>query len=193
MAQITVEHDPGNIRGLAVITPTIHGDPRGYFLETYNQAEMRAEGLDHLFVQDNQSRSGKGVLRGLHYQKRYPQGKLVRVLVGSVYDVAVDLRRGSSTFGAYHGVVLDDVKHQMFYVPQGFAHGFLVLSDYAIFAYKVTDFWRPDDEGGLAWDDPDVHVDWPLRLLEGSPTLLSEKDRGNPTLKALQAEGFAGF
>lgn len=193
MGQIIVEHNPGNIQGLAIITPTVHRDPRGYFIETYNQEEMRAEGLELPFVQDNQSRSTKGVLRGLHYQKRFPQGKLVKVFVGSVYDVAVDLRKGSPTFGVSHGMVLDDQKNQMFYIPQGFAHGFLVLSDYAIFTYKVTDFWHRDDEGGLQWDDPDIRVDWPLHLLGDSKILLSEKDKRNPSFKALQGEGFVGF
>ena len=193
MGQITVTHNPGGIEGLAIITPAMHGDSRGYFMEIYNQAEMRAEGLTLPFVQDNQSKSGKAVLRGLHYQKRYPQGKLVRVFSGAVYDVAVDLRRDSPTFGASYGMILDDRQNQMFYIPQGFAHGFLVLSDSAIFTYKVTDFWHPDDEGGLAWDDPDIGVEWPLPLLGESPVLMSDKDKRNPTLKALRESGFAGF
>ena len=193
MAQIHVEHNPGHIQGLAIITPTMHGDSRGYFMETYHQKEMYDAGLTLPFVQDNQSMSAKGVLRGLHYQKNYPQGKLVRVLVGLIYDVAVDLRKGSPTYGAYFGLLLDDQKNQMFYIPQGFAHGFLVLSETAIFQYKVTDFWHPDDEGGLAWDDPSVHVDWPLQQLGDHPVLLSDKDRRNPTLDELTKGGFAGF
>lgn len=193
MGQIKVEHRPGNIQGLAVITPAMHSDARGYFMETYHQAEMQAEGLDLLFVQDNQSKSGKGVLRGLHYQKQYPQGKLVKVFAGSVYDVVVDLRKGSPTYGSYYGMILDDQKNQMLYIPQGFAHGFLVLSEYAIFTYKVTDYWHPNDEGGLAWDDPDVKVGWPLELLGGGGLVLSGKDQCNPTLKELEKSGFAGF
>ena len=192
MPQIKVEHDPTNIKGLAVITPTLHGDQRGYFMETYNANEMRNEGLDMTFVQDNQSCSSKGVLRGLHYQKCYPQGKLVRVISGSVYDVAVDLRRNSPTYGQYYGLVLDDKTNQQFYIPQGFAHGFLVLSDIAVFTYKVTDFWHPNDEGGLAWDDADIKVAWPLDELGGSKILLSDKDKKNPTLNELEAQGF-GF
>ncbi len=192
MAQIRVEHNPSGIAGLAIITPTLHGDARGYFMETYNANEMKAEGLDMTFVQDNQSCSTKGVLRGLHYQKQYPQGKLVRVISGSVYDVAVDLRRNSPTYGKYYGVILDDKTNQQFYIPQGFAHGFLVLSDTAVFTYKVTDFWHPNDEGGLAWDDTNINVAWPMEQLGGSKILLSDKDLKNPTLKELEASGF-GF
>lgn len=192
MPQIKVERNLNNIQGLAVITPTLHGDARGYFMETYNANEMKAEGLDMTFVQDNQSCSTKGVLRGLHYQKQYPQGKLVRVISGSVYDVAVDLRRASPTYGKYYGLILDDKTNQQFYIPQGFAHGFLVLSDTAVFTYKVTDFWHPNDEGGLAWDDKDIKVAWPLEQLGGGKIVLSDKDKINPTLKELEAQGF-GF
>lgn len=192
MAQISVEHAPAGIMGLAVITPTVHGDARGSFMETYNAREMKAAGLDRAFVQDNQSRSIKGVLRGLHYQKAHPQGKLVRVISGCVFDVAVDLRKASSSYGKAFGIVLDDVENRMFYIPEGFAHGFLVLSDTAIFTYKVTDFWRPNDEGGLMWNDPDIGIDWQLSRLNGAPVLLSDKDKRNPTLKELEAQGF-GF
>lgn len=192
MGQIRVEHNPAGVVGLAVITPTLHGDVRGYFMETYNANDMRAEGLDMTFVQDNQSCSTRGVLRGLHYQKQYPQGKLVRVISGSVYDVAVDLRRSSPTYGSYYGLILDDKLNQQFYIPRGFAHGFLVLSDNAVFTYKVTDFWHPNDEGGLAWDDKDVGVAWPLEKLNGDQILLSDKDLVNPTLKELETSGF-GF
>jgi len=150
---------------------------------------MLAEGLDLNFVQDNQSCSSKGVLRGLHYQKRYPQGKLVRVISGSVYDVAVDLRSGSSTYSHYFGLILNDQNNLQFYVPQGFAHGFLVLSNIAVFVYKVTDFWHPNDEGGLAWDDPDINIAWPLEKLRGADILLSEKDRNNPKLRELEHQG----
>ncbi|MEA4927166.1 MAG: dTDP-4-dehydrorhamnose 3,5-epimerase [Candidatus Limiplasma sp.] len=193
MVQIQVEHHPGGIEGLAVITPTMHMDARGYFMETFNRAEMRAEGLDREFVQDNQSKSSKAVLRGLHFQKQFPQAKLVKVYSGSAYDVVVDLRKGSPTYGSYYGLILDDVRNQMLFVPEGFAHGFLVLSDYAVFSYKVTDFWHPHDEGGLAWDDPELGIRWPLEMLGSSELLLSDKDRINPTLKELTASGFTGF
>lgn len=193
MGQIQVEHHPGGIHGLALITPTLHRDARGYFMEIYHQAEMRDAGLNLTFVQDNQSKSSKGVLRGLHYQKRYSQGKLVKVLSGAVYDVAVDLRKGSPTYGASYGVILDDEKNQMFYIPQGFAHGFLVLSESAVFTYKVSEHWHPNDEGGLTWNDPDLHIDWPLAQLGDSQLLLSEKDCHNPTLKELESGGFTGF
>jgi dTDP-4-dehydrorhamnose 3,5-epimerase len=189
LAQIIVQHNPNSIHGLAIIIPTIHSDSRGYFMETYNRNEMFAEGLDLTFVQDNQSCSSKGVLRGLHYQKRYPQGKLVRVISGSVYDVAVDLRRGSSTYSQYFGLILNDQNNLQFYISPGFAHGFLVLSKIAVFAYKVTDFWHPNDEGGLAWDDPDINIAWPLEKLCGADILLSEKDKNNLTLKDLQHQG----
>lgn len=189
MSQIRVMHNPNNIEGLAVITPTVHGDLRGSFIETWNQRDLAAEGLDITFVQDNQSISSRGVLRGLHFQKQYPQAKLVRVISGSVYDVAVDLRRNSPTYGKYFGIILDDIANQQFYIPQGFAHGFLVLSERAAFTYKVTDFWHPNDEGGLMWNDVDIDVDWPLDKLNGAEILLSDKDEANPTLKELEAGG----
>lgn len=162
------------IEGLCVIEPTVFKDERGYFVETYNQNDMKAEGLDMVFVQDNQSMSVKGVLRGLHYQKQFPQGKLVRAIRGEVFDVAVDLRVGSKTYGKWFGVVLSAENKKQFYIPEGFAHGFLVLSDEAEFAYKVTDFYHPGDEGGLAWNDPDIAVEWPIE--EGMELILSEKD-----------------
>lgn len=191
MSQIKVLHNPNGIEGLAVIEPTVHGDSRGYFFETYNARDMKAEGLDLTFVQDNQSKSGKGVLRGLHYQKQYPQGKLVRVISGSVYDVAVDLRQSSPTYGKYYGIILTVTNNLQFYIPKGFAHGFLVLSDEAVFTYKCTDFYHPNDEGGLAWDDPDVCIDWPLEAIGGTgAVLLSNKDEKNPTLKEIEASGF---
>lgn len=149
------------IEGLYEIQPTVHGDSRGYFVETYNQKEMHEAGLDMVFVQDNQSMSTKGVLRGLHFQKQYPQGKLVRVVKGEVFDVAVDLRANSPTYGQWHGVILSGENMKQFYIPEGFAHGFLVLSDTAEFCYKVTDFWHPGDEGGLAWNDPEIGIVWP--------------------------------
>ena len=161
------------IEGLAVIEPTIFRDERGYFVETYNENDMKEAGLDLRFVQDNQSMSRKGVLRGLHFQKQYPQGKLVRVLQGRVFDVAVDLRANSPTFGKWFGVELSDENMKQFYIPEGFAHGFYVMSDVAVFAYKCTDFYHPGDEGGMKWDDPEIGIEWPL---DGEP-LLSEKDR----------------
>lgn len=163
------------IEGLCVIEPTVFQDERGYFVETYNYNDFAAEGLDMKFVQDNQSMSVKGVLRGLHFQKQFPQGKLVRAIRGSVFDVAVDLRSGSETFGKWFGVELSAENKKMFYIPEGFAHGFLVLSDEAEFAYKVTDFYHPGDEGGLAYNDPEIGVDWPIE--PGMQLILSEKDK----------------
>ena len=149
MGQIQVEKNAGGIEGLCVITPTVHGDDRGYFMETYNLNDMKEAGLDLDFVQDNQSSSGKGVLRGLHYQKNFPQGKLVRVIRGSVFDVAVDLRKGSETYGKWYGLELSEENKKQFYIPKGFAHGYLVLSEWAEFCYKCTDFYHPGDNGGL--------------------------------------------
>lgn len=169
------------IDGLYEIQPKIFGDNRGYFLETYSEKDFFEAGLKMKFVQDNQSSSTKGVLRGLHFQKRHPQGKLVRALYGKVYDVAVDLRLGSATFGKYYGVVLDCEKQNMFYIPEGFAHGFCVLSDLAVFAYKCTDFYHPEDEGGLMWNDSTVGIDWE-KVLPGitENANLSEKDKKHP-------------
>ena len=172
MGKITVE--TCGIEGLKVITPTVFGDARGYFVETYNYNDFKEAGIDCEFVQDNQSASKKGVLRGLHFQINYPQDKLVRVIKGEVFDVAVDLRKGSPTFGQWHGVLLSEENKKQFFVPKGFAHGFLVLSDYAEFCYKVTDFYHPNDEGGLMYNDPALGVQWPIP--EGMELLLSEKD-----------------
>lgn len=158
MGQIKVTKCP--IEGLCVIEPTVHGDARGYFMETYNQKDMEEAGLNMVFVQDNQSCSTKGVLRGLHFQKKYPQGKLVRVVKGSVFDVAVDLRANSKTYGEWFGVELTEENKKQFYIPEGFAHGFVVLSDIAEFCYKCTDFYHPGDEGGLAWNDPEIGINW---------------------------------
>ena len=180
MGQIKVT--PCEIEGLYVIEPTVHRDERGYFVETYNERDMAEAGLDLHFVQDNQSMSVKGVLRGLHFQKEYPQGKLVRVIKGEVFDVAVDLRKGSETYGKWFGVTLSDENKKQFYISPGFAHGFLVLSDVAEFCYKCTDFYHPGDEGGLLWNDPDIGIDWPK---VDAPILLSDKDRIQPTLKEL--------
>ena len=175
MGQIKVEKNAGGIKGLCVIEPTIHGDARGYFMETYNQKDMEEAGLTMQFVQDNQSCSTKGVLRGLHFQKQFPQGKLVRVVRGKVFDVAVDLRSDSKTYGKWFGVELSAENMKQFYIPEGFAHGFLVLSDEAEFCYKCTDFYHPGDEGGLAWNDPEIGVEWPLE--EGVDLIISEKDQ----------------
>ena len=173
MGKITVT--PCDIEGLYVIEPTVFKDERGYFVETYNQNDMKEAGLDMVFVQDNQSMSTRGVLRGLHFQKQFPQGKLVRVVRGKVFDVAVDLRSDSKTYGKWFGVELSAENMKQFYIPEGFAHGFLVLSDEAEFCYKCTDFYDPGDEGGLAWNDPEIGVEWPLE--EGVDLIISEKDQ----------------
>ena len=173
MGKITVT--PCDIEGLYVIEPTVFKDERGYFVETYNQNDMKEAGLDMVFVQDNQSMSTRGVLRGLHFQKQFPQGKLVRVVRGKVFDVAVDLRPDSKTYGKWFGVELSAENMKQFYIPEGFAHGFLVLSDEAEFCYKCTDFYHPGDEGGLAWNDPEIGVEWPLE--EGVDLIISEKDQ----------------
>ena len=173
MGQIKVT--PCDIEGLYVIEPTVFKDERGYFVETYNQNDMKEAGLDMVFVQDNQSMSTRGVLRGLHFQKQFPQGKLVRVVRGKVFDVAVDLRSDSKTYGKWFGVELSAENMKQFYIPEGFAHGFLVLSDEAEFCYKCTDFYHPGDEGGLAWNDPEIGVEWPLE--EGVDLIISEKDQ----------------
>ena len=173
MGKITVT--PCDIEGLYVIEPTVFKDERGYFVETYNQNDMKEAGLDMVFVQDNQSMSTRGVLRGLQFQKQFPQGKLVRVVRGKVFDVAVDLRSDSKTYGKWFGVELSAENMKQFYIPEGFAHGFLVLSDEAEFCYKCTDFYHPGDEGGLAWNDPEIGVEWPLE--EGVDLIISEKDQ----------------
>lgn len=166
---------PCDIEGLYIIEPSVFGDQRGYFMETYNQNDFREAGLDMVFVQDNQSMSVKGVLRGLHFQKEFPQGKLVRVVRGKVFDVAVDLRTSSKTYGKWFGVELSAENKKQFYIPEGFAHGFLVLSDEAEFCYKCTDFYRPGDEGGMAWNDPEIGIAWPIE--EGMNLIISEKDQ----------------
>lgn len=170
------------IDGLAVIEPKVFGDNRGYFFESYNKRDFDEAGLRYDFVQDNQSRSSKGVLRGLHYQINHPQAKLVRVVVGEVFDVAVDLRKGSSTYGKWYGVILSAENKKQFMIPRGFAHGFEVLSDTAEFVYKCDDFYHPDDEGGIIWNDPDIGIEWPVT--EG--LVFSEKDKAHPRLKDLK-------
>lgn len=190
MGQITVEKNVNGIEGLCVITPVVHGDYRGYFMETYSQRDMEEAGFNINFVQDNQSMSTKGVLRGLHFQKQYPQTKLVRVIKGSVFDVAVDLRENSSTYGKWHGEILSDENKKQFLIPRGFAHGFLVLSDIAEFCYKCDDFYHPNDEGGMAWNDPEIDIVWPMLegeykgtasaegyIVDDVPLNLSEKDQ----------------
>lgn len=173
MGKITVTKC--DIEGLCVIEPTVFKDERGFFMETYNQNDFKEAGLDMVFVQDNQSMSTKGVLRGLHFQKQFPQGKLVRVVRGAVFDVAVDLRKKSSTFGKWFGVELSAENKKQFYIPEGFAHGFLVLSDEAEFVYKCTDFYHPNDEGGLAWNDTEIGVEWPIN--PDMELIISEKDQ----------------
>ena len=184
MGQIRVTPCP--IEGLYIIEPTLHGDSRGYFMETYNQRDLWEHGLDMVFVQDNQSMSNKGVLRGLHFQKEHPQGKLVRVIKGRVFDVAVDLRKGSNTYGQWYGVELSEDNKKQFYISPGFAHGFLVLSNTAEFCYKVTDFYHPGDEGGIAWNDPSIGIIWPEvngeTLSDGTPLTLNDRDRNWPTI-----------
>lgn len=190
MGQITVEKNVEGIEGLCVITPAVHGDSRGYFMETYSQRDMEEAGFDITFVQDNQSMSTKGVLRGLHFQQQYPQTKLVRVIKGSVFDVAVDLREDSSTYGKWHGEILSETNKKQFLIPRGFAHGFLVLSDTAEFCYKCDDFYHPNDEGGMAWNDPEIGIKWPMLEgkykgtasaegyeVDGEPLNLSDKDQ----------------
>lgn len=195
MSQIQVSKCP--IDGLYVIEPAVHGDSRGYFLETYNQRDMAEHGLNMVFVQDNQSMSVKGVLRGLHLQKEHPQGKLVRVIQGRVFDVAVDMRPGSPTFHQWYGVELSAENKKQFYISEGFAHGFLVLSDTAEFCYKVTDFYHPNDELGFAWNDPAIGILWPevtgqyqgtaspegYAMADGTPLRLSNKDQILPKLE----------
>lgn len=163
------------IEGLYVIEPKVFGDHRGYFMETYNFEDFKKEGLDMVFVQDNQSKSSKGVLRGLHYQNPYQQGKLVRVIYGEVFDVAVDLRNGSSTYGRWYSEILSSENKKQMYIPQGFAHGFVVLSEEAEFVYKCTELYHPECEGTIFWNDPDIGIDWPLATINN--LILSEKDK----------------
>ena len=184
MGQLDVISTP--IQGLYILKPRVHGDARGYFCETYNVRDMAEKGLNMTFVQDNESLSVRGVLRGMHFQRQHPQGKLVRALRGSVYDAVVDLRPGSTTYGQAFGTVLSDENHCQLYVPPGFAHGYLTLSDVAVFSYKVTDFYHPEDEGGLRWNDPALGIAWPgvagECLQDGTPLIINERDRNWPLL-----------
>lgn len=165
------------IEGVFVVEPTVFEDERGYFMETYNENDFKAEGIDLTFVQDNQSKSSKGVLRGLHFQYTQPQGKLVRVIKGEVFDVGVDLRKDSETYGKWVGEILSEDNKKQLFIPKGFAHGFLVLSDEAEFVYKCTDFYNPGDEGGIQWNDPKIGIEWPLGDLKEEDLILSEKDK----------------
>ena len=165
------------IEGVFIAEPAVFPDERGYFMETYNENDFKEEGIDLTFVQDNQSKSSKGVLRGLHFQKTQPQGKLVRVISGEVFDVAVDLRKASRTYGKWIGVRLSAENKKQLFIPTGFAHGFVVLSDEAEFVYKCTDFYKGDDEGGILWNDPDIGIEWPIEDIGEENILLSEKDK----------------
>ncbi len=195
MSQITVRET--GIEGLVVIEPTVHRDERGFFVEFYNERDFAEAGIATRFVQDNVSRSVKGVLRGLHFQKHYPQAKLVRAARGRVFDVAVDLRKGSETFGKWYGEILSEDNFRMLYVPEGFAHGYFVLSEEAEFCYKVNDFYHPGDEGGIAFNDPEISIEWPelrgeypgapqaaaYKMEDGTALIMSEKDQAHPCLK----------
>jgi len=173
-----------DIRDVYIIDTNVYGDTRGYFMETYVESSFREAGLNYTFVQDNQSSSCKGVLRGLHFQIKHPQAKLVRVLSGEVFDVAVDLRKKSLTYGKWTGVILSAENKKQFMIPRGFAHGFLVLSDYAEFEYKCDDIYHPEDQGGLMYNDPDIAIKWP----NVGKIILSEKDKINPTLADVRIE-----
>ena len=200
MEQISVQYNVGGIEGLCVIELAVHGDSRSYFMETYSQRDMEEAGLNYAFVQDNQSMSTKGVLRGLHFQINYPQTKLVRVIKGSVFDVVVDIRKESKTCGKWYGVELTEENRKQFLIPKGFAHGFLVLSDTAEFCYKCDDFYHPNDEGGIAWNDPAIGIVWPqvkgeykgsacaegYSLDDGPELRLSDKDQKWTTLDSVR-------
>lgn len=173
-----------DIDGVYIIEPKVFGDDRGYFMETYKESDFLEAGLNYRFIQDNQSKSKRGVLRGLHFQKTFPQAKLVRVLEGEVYDVAVDLRKNSPTYGKYVGVLLSSENKKMFMIPRGFAHGFIVISEKATFCYKCDELYHPEDEGGIIWNDPDIGIEWP----DVGEVLLSEKDQKNPLLKDAKIE-----
>jgi len=198
MRKIKVEYNAGGIEGLCVITPQIYGDSRGWFAETYNEHDMKEAGFDFVFVQDNQSFSVKGVLRGMHYQNEHSQTKIIRVIRGEVFDVVIDLRKDSGTFGKWHGELLSSENNRQLIVPRGFAHGFLVLSSHADIGYKCDDFYHPEDEAGIAWNDPEIGIEWPgivgtytgtasaegYTLEDGTPICISEKDQKLPQLSS---------
>ena len=177
--------------GVYIIEPKVFWDERGYFIEIYNKEQFSEAGLNMTFVQDNESKSSKGVLRGLHFQKKHSQGKLIRVTRGEVFDVAVDLRSGSPTYRQWEGVILSEENKKQFYIPKGFAHGFLVLSNEAVFNYKCTDFYAPEYDGGVMWNDPDINIKWPLDRIEN--IILSEKDKAHPNLKDLNLKEYGDF
>ena len=174
------------IKDLYVIEPSIFKDERGYFFESYSLKDFHDNGIDVDFKQDNESYSRKGVLRGLHFQKEHPQGKLIRVIKGAVYDVAVDLRKSSLTYGKYYGIILSEENKTQFYIPEGFAHGFLVLSDETIFSYKCTDFYYKDDQYGVLWNDPDIGIDWSMG--NADKVTLNERDSSWPLLRDFKVE-----
>lgn len=179
------------IQGVYIIESKVFGDNRGYFMENYNKEHFAKAGLNMTFVQDNESKSTKGVLRGLHFQKKHSQGKLVRVTKGEVFDVAIDLRTGSPTYGQWEGVVLSEENKKQFYIPEGFAHGFLVLSDEAVFNYKCTDFYASEYDAGVMWNDPDINIQWPLEGIEN--IILSNKDKKHPNLRDLDLSDYPDF
>jgi dTDP-4-dehydrorhamnose 3,5-epimerase len=181
---VKIKLTPTSISDMVILDPQIFKDERGYFMETYNAEEFKEIGLDIPFVQDNESKSKKGVLRGLHFQTKFPQGKLVRVLQGSVFDVGVDLRAGSPTYGKWEGVILSEQNKRMLYIPEGFAHGFLVLSDIAVFTYKCTNTYHPQYDCGIRYNDPDIGIQWPEEYIE--KIILSEKDKALPLLRELK-------
>lgn len=174
------------IEGVIIVEPEVFGDNRGYFMETYHEKIFKENGITADFVQDNQSKSKKGVIRGLHFQYKYPQGKLVRVISGEVFDVAVDMRKDSPTYGKWEGVILSSDNKKQFYIPPGFAHGFVVLSDTAEFTYKCTDFYHPDDEGGIRWDDPEIGIEWPIDDVD--ELIFSQKDKLWKTLSETETD-----
>jgi dTDP-4-dehydrorhamnose 3,5-epimerase len=200
---ISIEKNVGGIEGLCIITPVVHSDDRGYLIETYNKNDMKEAGFDITFVQENQSMSKKGVLRGLHFQKHYTQTKLIRIVKGTVFDVAVDIRNGSKTYGKWYGTELSELNNKQFLIPAGFAHGFIVLSDVAETCYKCSDFYHPDDESGIAWNDPDLGIKWPGiegaynktasakgYTVFGLPLILSKKDQEWPSFAQIQQSRF---
>ena len=177
-----------NIKGVYIITPQVFGDSRGFFMETYNENDFAKVGLHFNFVQDNHSKSHKGVLRGLHFQKTHPQTKLVRVIEGEVFDVAVDLRKDSPTYGKWIGEILTEENKKMLLIPRGFAHGFVVLTETATFAYKCDELYHPEDEGGIIWNDPEIAIDWPLEGIGEENILLSDKDKLWKSMKETETD-----